>query len=123
MRAHRVTPDLIQHTQYCHRSTISNITLNTPPGRNRSPPTARSSSLRCVSADEHHTPEQYSKRTCQNPESISREAIYHGALARTSSRCHVFEKLVWKPSEGATQISYWNQISLPKYQGHQTPSA
>ena len=26
-RAHRVTPDLIQHTQYCHRSTMSNVTL------------------------------------------------------------------------------------------------
>ena len=34
---------------------------NTPPIRNRTPLTARSSSLRCVSAAEHQTAEQYSK--------------------------------------------------------------
>ena len=34
---------------------------NTPPARNPSPLTARSSSLRCVSAAEHQTAEQYSK--------------------------------------------------------------
>ena len=34
---------------------------NTPPVRNRAPLTARSSSLRCVSAAEHQTAEQYSK--------------------------------------------------------------
>ena len=30
----------------------------------------------------------------QNTESISQEAIYHGTLARTSSRYQVFEKLL-----------------------------
>ena len=34
---------------------------NTPPVRNRTPLTAWSSSLRCVSVAEHHTAEQYSK--------------------------------------------------------------
>ena len=34
---------------------------NTPPVRNRAPLTAQSSSLRCVSAAEHQTAEQYSK--------------------------------------------------------------
>ena len=34
---------------------------NTPPIRNRVPPTSRSSSLRSASAAEHHTAEQYSK--------------------------------------------------------------
>ena len=34
---------------------------NTPPVRNRTPLTTRSSSLRCASAAEHHTAEQYSK--------------------------------------------------------------
>ena len=34
---------------------------NTPPVRNRAPLTTRSSSLRCVSAAEHHTAEHYSK--------------------------------------------------------------
>ena len=37
---------------------------NTPPVRNRAPLTARSSSLRCVSAAEQQTAEQYSK-TCR----------------------------------------------------------
>ena len=30
-RLHRITPDLIQHRQYCHRSTISNVTLKDTP--------------------------------------------------------------------------------------------
>ena len=61
-RVHRVTPDLIQHTQYCYtdrRRAMSHS--NTPPVRNRPPLTVRSSSLRCVSAAEHHTVEQYQK--------------------------------------------------------------
>ena len=40
----------------------------------------------------------------QNPESISQEAIYHGILARTL-RYQVVEKLLWKPSEDASQMS------------------
>ena len=59
-RVHRVTPDLIKHTQHCHGSTIRNVTL-TLPVRNRAALPARSSSLRCVSAAEHKTVEQYSK--------------------------------------------------------------
>ena len=39
----------------------------------------------------------------QNPESISQQAIYRGILARTSSRYQVFEKLLWKPIEDASQ--------------------
>ena len=42
--------------------------LNTPPVRNRSPLTARSSSLRCVSAADHHTAEQYSKTGRKKPQ-------------------------------------------------------
>ena len=34
-----------------------------------------------------------SKRTGQNPESIFQEAIYHGILARTSSRYLTIDKL------------------------------
>ena len=40
---------------------MSNVTLKLTPVRNRAPLTAWSSSLRCVSAAEHHTAEQYSK--------------------------------------------------------------
>ena len=41
--------------------------LNTPPVRKRSPLTARSSSLRGVSAAEHHTAKQYSKTGWTKP--------------------------------------------------------
>ena len=40
---------------------MRNVHSNTPPVRNRAPLTARSSSLRFVSAAEHQTGEQYSK--------------------------------------------------------------
>ena len=51
---------------------------NTPSVRNRAPAplTDRSSSVRCVSAAEHHTTEQFFKTGGQNPESISQEVIY-----------------------------------------------
>ena len=58
----------------------------------------------------------------RNPENISHGALQLEILARTS-RCQAFEKLLWKPSEDASQKSSWNQMSLPIYQGHQTPSA
>ena len=63
------------------------------------------------------------KRAGQNPESISKETIYHQILARISSRYQVFMKLLWKPSEDASQKSSWNKISIPIYQLHQTASA
>ena len=111
---HRATPDLIQHihsTVTDRRCAMSHS--NTAPVRNRAPLTAWSSSLRYVSATEHPTAEQYFKRTEQNLESISQEAIYHGTLGRTSSRYQVFEKLLWKPSEAASQRSSWDQMPLP----------
>ena len=37
------------------------LQLSTPPAKKQAPLTTRSSSLRCVSAAEHHTAEQYSK--------------------------------------------------------------
>ena len=40
---------------------------NTPPVRNRAPLTERCSSLRCVSAAEHHTAGQYSKTGWTKP--------------------------------------------------------
>ena len=82
-----------------------------------------SNSFRCVSAAEHHTAEQYSKTDRRKPrknQRITQEEIYHGILARTSSRFQTFKKLLWKKSEVASQKSSWNKISLPIYQGHQT---
>ena len=70
----------IQRTATDQRREMSHS--NTPPVRNWAPLTARSSSLRCVSAAEHQTVEQYSKTGRTKPKSISQEAIYHGTLAR-----------------------------------------
>ena len=58
---HWVTPYLIKHTQDCHGSTMSNVTLKHTPVRNRAPLTARSCSLWYVSVAEHQTVEQHSK--------------------------------------------------------------
>ena len=66
-RVHRVAPDLIQHTQYCHGSTMSNVKLKQTPVRKLAPLTTRSSSLRCVSATEHYNAEQYSKMDRTKP--------------------------------------------------------
>ena len=87
-RVHRVTPDLIKHTQDCHGSTMRNVTFKHTPVRNRAQLTARSSSLRCVyrrpsTRLQNNTP----KLAEQNPESISQEALYHETLTRTFSRC------------------------------------
>ena len=67
---------------------------NTPPVRNRAPLTARSSSLRCVSAVEHQTAEQYSKTGRTKPQRHLPRTLYHETLARTSSRYQVFAKLL-----------------------------
>ena len=119
-KVHRVTPDLIQLTRYCHVSTMRNVTQNTTPVRKLAPLTTRSSSLRCVSAADHHTAEQYTtKRLGQNLERISQEEINHGIHAMASSRQQDTKQLLRKPGEDASQGSSWNQMSLPIYQGHQ----
>ena len=43
--------------------------------------------------------------------------------SQNSSRYQVFEKLLRKPSEDASQWSSWDQMSLQIYQGHQILSA
>ena len=59
-RVHRVTLDLVQHTQYCHWSTMCRVTLKHTV-KKLAPLTMQSSYLRCISAAEHQTAEQYSK--------------------------------------------------------------
>ena len=56
MRVHRITLDLIQYTTICDARLMQTPSLNT----NTTDFTVRSS-LRCVSAAEHHTAEQYFK--------------------------------------------------------------
>ena len=85
---------------------------NTSPVKKLAPLTTRSSQ-RSVSAAECHTAEQYSKPGKAKPPNISQEAVYHGILARTSSRYQAVENLLWNQSEDASQKSSWNQMSLP----------
>ena len=60
---------------------------NTHPVRNRAPLTVRSSSLRCLSAAEHHTAEQYYK-TSRWPQTLSgcigKVVTSHAAVARSN---------------------------------------
>ena len=89
------------------------------------PLTTRSicSSLRCVSAAEHHTAEHYTKADrIKLRKHLPRSSLQLNTR-QDFLKVQAFEKLPWKPSEDASQISSWNQMSLPIYQGHQTPSA
>ena len=112
-RVHWVAPDLINHTQDCHGSTMRNVTFKKPaqldrpscPVRNRAPLTARSSSLRCDRQPSTRLQNNTPKLLGQNPESIPQEALCHETLARTSSRYQVLSKLLWKLSEDASQIT------------------
>ena len=78
----------------------------------------RASSLGCISA----APTMPDKTGRTNPRNIFQGAIYHGILASTSSRYQPFGKLLWKQRR-LKKRSSWNQMSVPIYQCHQTPSA
>ena len=66
---------------------------------------------RWVSAVEHHTAHCTPNMQEKILESISLGAIYHEILVKTSSRSQVFEKLLWKPSEDASQkLSSQNNV-------------
>ena len=93
---------------------------NTSPVIKLAPLTTRHSSLRYVSAAEHHTAEKYSKTSMTKHQRHLPRSNLSVILVKTSSRYQVFEKLFWKPNEYATQKSSRNQMSLPMYQGHQT---
>ena len=69
--------------------------LNTPSVRNRSPLTARSNSLRCVTAAEHQTAEQHSKTGRTKP----RKHLIRSYLSWNTSHDQIFEKLFWKLSK------------------------
>ena len=58
-RVHRVSPDLVQYTKYCHRATMCKVRVKHTPVKQLAPLTTRSSSQRW--AAEHQTAEQYSK--------------------------------------------------------------
>ena len=75
---------------------------NTPQVKKLAPLTTQSSSLRCmcIVSRAPHCRTVFQNR--QEKKNISEEAIYHGILARTSSRYLAFEKLFWKPSEDAS---------------------
>ena len=93
---------------------MRNVTLKHTPVRTQAPLAARFSSLRFVSEPNTRLQNNTPKLAGQNHESISQEALHHETLATTSSRYQVFAKLLWKPSEDASQMSSLNQMSLPK---------
>ena len=84
---------------------------NTPLVRNRAPLTARSSRLRCVSAAEHLTAEQYFKTGITKPRKH---------LPRSDLSWNMRQDFIKIPSlceaalENASQRSSLNQMSLPK---------
>ena len=63
------------------------------------------------------------KRAGQNPETNYPASIYHQIPTKTSSRYQAFQQLLWKPSEDASQKTFWNHMSLPIYHRRQTPLA
>ena len=72
---------------------MSKATFKHTPVRNRAPLTTRFCSLRCVYRQPSTTLQNSTpKRARQRPESSSQEAMYHGILARTSSRYQVLRK-------------------------------
>ena len=75
---HRVTPDLIQHTQYCNRSMMSNVTQTHPQlgiGYHfLHGPVVQVVYRQPSTTLQNSTP----KREGRNPGNISQEVIYHG---------------------------------------------
>ena len=112
-RVHRVIPYLIQHTQHCHRPTISIATLKHTPVKTRAPRSTRPSGLRCVLAAGQHTAEQYSKTGRRKPRKHLPSSSLSWNTRQDFLKNPVFEKLLWKPSEDASQRSFFNKMSLP----------
>ena len=99
------------YTAYTVQSQIDNEQCHTqthPQVKKCSSLTARWISLRCVSAAEHHTAEQYSKtgRTKLPSKHLPRSIMEFSPWLPK-----VFEKLLWQPSEDASQMSSWNTTS------------
>ena len=80
---------------------------NILPVRNRPPLTTRSSGLRCASAAEHHTAEQYSKTGRTKPWKHLPRSYLSCYTRQTLSRYQVFQTLLWKLSEDASQITLY----------------
>ena len=121
-RVHRVTPNLIQHTKYCHRSMMTNFTLKHSPVRKRSSLTARFSSLWCVSAVEHRTANSASKTGRTKPwKHLPRSNLSWNTRQEFLKTPSLWEDAL-KTERDVSQKSSWNQMSLPMYQSHPTPS-
>ena len=73
---------------------MCNITLKHTPVY--TPLITWTSSLKCVSAAEHHTAEISPKRAGQTFERISQEVIYHGILANASLKYQRRAKMLLK---------------------------
>ena len=85
---------------------------NTPPVKKLALLTTRFSSLRCVSASEHQTAEQYSKTGKTKPLKHLTRSSLSWNTCQDFLKIQAVEKLLWKQSEYASQKSFWNQMSL-----------
>ena len=117
-RVHWVSPDLIKHTLDCHGSKIRNVTFKhihekcDIQVRNRAPLTARSISLRCVSAAEHQTAEQYSKTGRKKPrKNLPRSTLSWNTRQDFLKIPSLCEAALRKLSKDASQRSSLNQMS------------
>ena len=66
-RVCRTTPDLLQHTSQCHKSTMSNIILKHTPRKKLVTADCTVQSLRCVSAAARHTAKQSTNTSSTKP--------------------------------------------------------
>ena len=107
------TPDLVHQILYSIHNTATDrrwerSQLSAPPAIKQAPLTMQFSSLRCVSAAEHHNAEQYSK------------------TGKTKPPKHLsMSNLSWNTRQDFLKIprSTQNQMSLPIYPDRQTPPA
>ena len=111
----------IQNTVTDRRCAL--ILLNTPSVKNKNHRLQDSSSWHALDA-EYRTAAKSSKtdRTKLGKHLPCNEEFIMKFSAGLSSRYQALEKLLWKPSEDIAQKSSWNQMSIPIYKVHQTPS-
>ena len=75
---------------------------NTPRVNKHAPLTTLSSSLKCISATEHHTAKRYFKTGRIKPWKQFPKSNLSLNIRLDSSRYETFEKLLWKPNKDAS---------------------
>ena len=114
-RVHRIIPDLIQHTQNCHRSTMSNVTLKHTPGQKTGTTdyTVQQFNV-CIGSRAPHF-----RTVLQNGQDKTPKHAPISDLSWNTGQDFLkipsLEKLLWKLSEDAYQRTSLNQMSFPIY--------